>query len=253
MIGSAICLAPGLRIINFYILIIALARCSCDQNGRRSYDQTFHDTVGWPTCQGGGEKTSVGQETILFVADACPRSHPEPGVDSCYHIGDIDASINGYRLLTGNEEQARLKTTYEFVPCPIDYALGPTKIRFDNLMDKWGFELLPVDHRSQIIRVTIQYGLNAWKYDMAFDHSSHKWIFRVSSTCLGPLWIEINGVYHKAWRWLRSVGPKELSFENPVIFELWNEHGDSARGIVTSYNHMLEHAEGKYLSLDGWL
>ena len=82
--------------------------------------------------------------------------------------------------------------------------------------------------------------------------SSHKWIYRYGVECK-PAKIEINEDDYDAWRWLRSVGPTGLTFNNPITFEVVNEKEESARGVVESEHHFNQIAAGKWLELDGSL
>ena len=94
----------------------------------------------------------------------------------------------------------------------------------------------------------------------SFNYSSVRWVFRVGVECKWAR-IHINKVPYKAWRWLRSVAPAPLFdpeiksvYDNPIVFELTNNQGDTAKGEVTSYNHFLKLATGQqHLELDGWL
>ena len=217
------------------------------------------DVNGWPTCQG-GDYTDKGKETILYVADKCPRTKDIYG-PSCYSVNDIDVSVQGWKSITGGEFGNRLHATYEFTECPTDFASGPTKIRFNQEFSTewsaWNFNVLPTDHRLQIVKITITYGKTPQTYQLAFDNTSHWWTFRVRTECKwNPNGVEIDQQKHQTWTWLRSVGPDKLwdkdeTFEHPVIFEVWNSRGESARGTVLNLAHMKElSTPRKYLHLD---
>ena len=150
-------------------------RCSCNQlNGKviRQDDKKQYAPGGksWLPCQG-GDITGIGKETILYVADACPRTNSDgAGPESCYSVSDLDASVEGYRSLTGGEYGDRLQATYTFVECPEAYASGKTVIRFNNQATPWNVEVLPMNHRWQITKIYVTYGSSSKKYELAFDN-----------------------------------------------------------------------------------
>ena len=242
------------------MLLILEARCSCHQNANHqteNQNDRLEYSTPWPTCQG-GNITVKGEEAILYVADKCPRTHNEKPY-SCYHVADMDVSVKGYALLTGGEYGNRLQATYEFIECPKDFADGPTKIRFGEHVSFWNFDVMPMDHRLQIVKITIQYGLNPQKYDLAFDRFAHWWSFRVGVECKKNIEIPINDKIYYANRWFRSVGKEPLwkdddTYKNPVIIEVWNSRGESAKGTFDSLEHMKQYRgfdnEGEYFHLD---
>ena len=93
----------------------------------------------------------------------------------------------------------------------------------------------------------------------SFNYSSVRWVFRVGVECKWA-WVFVNEVRYKAYRWLRSVAPDPLfnpetkSVDDPIIFELTNNQGDTAKGEVTSHDQFVKIATGQqHLELDGWL
>ena len=140
-----------------------------NQNDKGKYAPGFES---WLPCQGGPDGiTNVGKETILFVADSCPRTNSKGnGPLSCYSVSDMDASVEGYRALTGCELEDRLQATYTFVECPEEYVKGPTKIRFNTNAIEWNTEVIPIDFRFQIVKITVRFGASSKKYELAHDN-----------------------------------------------------------------------------------
>ena len=150
-------------------------RCSCNQRDGKVIDKNDkleYGTKSWLPCRGGPSNiTDIGKETILYVADACPRTNSDgAGPESCYSVSDLDASVEGYRSLTGGEYGDRLQATYTFVECPEAYVSGKTIIRFNNQATPWNVEVLPMNHRWQITKILVTYGSSSKKYELAFDN-----------------------------------------------------------------------------------
>ena len=215
--------------------------CSCNQGKKRVDNGSRHP------CQGHRGKA---RDTILMVADKCPRSLPKDPdgtvIISCHSMSDLDASKHGWGTITGWGDGDRFQATWKFVSCPIKEEY--TKIGFLWDLNKWYFSVTVVDHMYQITHIYIKFGDDEQRYLLAFDREAHFWVYRGRGICL-PIKQTINEEKVKFNRWMRQSGPLR-KFEIDITLEIWNNQGDFATAHFEDYANMKKFSRGSYFPLD---